>query len=160
MQTVKAAEGGVVTIGRLGENGRTTVLFDVSQYLTEYSGATVSLVARRPGDVDGYPVTDGVSESSGVVSWVVSDIDTGVVGIGSATVYITLGDVLAKSLSYKTRILYADAVGMNPPDPFADWTTAVFEAAEEATAAAASAAEDAASVHPSDADDLTYILGI
>ena len=159
MNTVKAAEGGWVTIGRRGENGRTTVLFDVSEYLTEYSGATVSLVARRPGDVEGYPVTDGVSESGGVVSWVVSDIDTGVVGAGSATVYITLGDVLAKSISYGTRVLYADSVGMEPPDPFEDWTTTIMEAAEQATAAAAEATEAAANLHPSNADDVAYILG-
>ena len=159
MNTVKAEAGGWVTIGRRGENGRTTVLFDVSEYLTEYSGATVSLVARRPGDVEGYPVTDGVSESGGIVSWVVSDIDTGVVGIGSATVYITKNDVIAKSISYGTRVLYADAVGMNPPDPFADWTTTIMEAAETASEAATAAETAAASVTPSNADDLAYILG-
>lgn len=160
MNVVKAAEGGWVTIGRRGENGRTTVLFDVSEYLTEYSGATVSLVARRPGDVEGYPVTEGVSESGGIVSWVVSDVDTGVVGIGSATVYITLGDVLAKSISYGTRVLYADAVGTEPPDRFEDWTTIIMDAAETASEAAATATAAAAAVTPSNADDVAYIIGI
>ena len=158
MREVMASVGGTCTIGRRGENGRTTVLFDISDALTEYSGATVSLVARRPGDVDGYPVSD-TSVSGGVLSWVVSDVDTGIVGIGSATVYIRDGDVLAKSIRYGTRILDADSVGEDVPDPFRDWTETIEEAAETASAAADAAEAAVASVSPSTADDLAYILG-
>ena len=88
-----------------------------------------------------------------------TDIDTGIVGAGSATVYITKNDVIAKSISYGTRILYADAVGMDPPDPFADWTTTVMQAAETSSEAAETAVAAAASVSPSTADDIAYILG-
>jgi hypothetical protein len=109
----------------------------------------------------GYPVdAEQVSESGGIVSWVVSDTDTGVVGLGSATVYITSGDVIAKTISYGTRILYADAIGPDPPDPFADWTTIIIEMAQAATEAAQAAIAAAASVTPSTDEDVAYIMGV
>lgn len=151
MITVKAAEGGWVTIGRRGENGRTTVIFDVSEYLTEYSGATVSLIARRPGDAVAYPVQDGVSESGGIVSWVVSNIDTGVVGIGSATVNLKKNDVVVKSISYGTRILYADALENIAPSPLDGWQAIIKQAA-------AVAVEAAESVTPSTDEDVAWII--
>lgn len=161
MRTVQAAEGGYVTIGRRGENGRTTVTFDLAAELTEYSGAVVSIVARRPGDNVGYPVSaDAVSVSSGVVSWVVSNIDTGVAGLGSVTVILTLGDVVAKSMMFGTRILEANSAESVPPDPLAEWYTTIIEKAEEATEAAETATTAASSITPSNSDDVNYILGV
>lgn len=42
----------VIPLGRLGENDHTKVIFDVSEWQSEYPGCHFTLLNKRPGEND------------------------------------------------------------------------------------------------------------
>lgn len=67
-----------VMIGRMFDNILPTVQINVKPLLDRFAGASVSLVAVRPGEDGGY-VTD-TSVNDGILSWVIHRGDVELVG--------------------------------------------------------------------------------
>lgn len=127
MRIIKPVDGRKICIGRQGENERTMVVFDVAAWLEEYPTATISLFHRRSGDIEAYPCAD-VSVDNGELSWIVTAADTAKSGGGVALMYITQGDVIAKSVQYKTEVLHAETVGEDIPDPLEEYAAKIMDA--------------------------------
>ena len=140
-----------IPIGRRGENEATQVVFDVSSLISTYGSGTAVLLAKRPTDTSAYPIT--VTQDGATVTWLVSDTDTAYRGAGECELFWYVGDVLAKSVVYRTSI--GKDIGEateEPPDAYESWVEQLTglaaetqqnatDAAQSATDAAASAAE-------------------
>lgn len=141
MRTIKIPVGvgnaGDIDLGRRGETGVTSVVFDVSQLIKTYGAGTAVLLARRPGDTSAYPVP--AVQSGNTVTWTVSDTDTSNDGRGTAELFWYVGAALAKSVVFSTSV-YKD-IGVpvgETPDPYETWLDTLTELAAETQEAAAS----------------------
>lgn len=125
---------GYVEIGRMGENLCRELNIDVSGWLAELPGASVSVVFRRP-DGQVYPVI--VNSSEQVITWLPNSSDLAMPGTGMLEVRLYLDDVICKSAVINTatsRALGAPVVP--PPAPAPDWVTTAGNDAKRAEAAA------------------------
>ena len=106
-----------INLGRQGENKARRVSFDIADKWRETYGAggAFGLIVQREGDAAPYPVT--LSEEGGVLFWTVSNADTHVPGEGRAELRYTMGDVIAKSQIYKTRVRTAMGESAETPPP-------------------------------------------
>ena len=151
MQIIEAGQS-VLRLGRQGENLARQVRFPAAKYRELYGDGTFALIARRETDSVPYPVSVTADESW--VYWDLSDVDTAVAGQGACELQYYVGQVLAKSQTWRTQVYpsLGDA-GEDPPDPYESWvedvTRTVALAVDEAQAAqsaaemAQAAAEDA-----------------
>lgn len=137
-----------IVIGRRGENEATQLVFDVSSLISTYGSGTAVLMAKRPTDISAYPVT--VTQDGATVTWTVTDADTAYKGRGECELFWYVGDVLAKSVVYRTTI--GKDIGTTteePPDAYESWvetlTGLAAETQQSATDAAQSASDAAAS---------------
>ena len=125
-----------INLGRQGENKARRVSFDIADKWRETYGAggAFGLIVQREGDAAPYPVT--LSEESGVLFWTVSNTDTHVPGEGRAELRYTMGDVIAKSQIYKTRVRAAMGESAETPPPaYQSWVDEVLKAGASAEAA-------------------------
>lgn len=90
---------GYVEIGRMGENLYRELNIDVSAWLAELPGASVSVVFRRP-DGQVYPVI--VNSSEQVIAWLPNSSDLAVPGTGMLEVRLYLDDAICKSAIINT----------------------------------------------------------
>ncbi len=91
-------------LGKQGENKSTKFLFDVSGWLEDYPGCTITLVHRRPHESSSYPCVL-TTEEDGRRSWVINSADLAKDGDGQAELKCTLGDVIEKDKrTWKTKI--------------------------------------------------------
>lgn len=121
MRIVQANKNKPLVIGRQGENEVTTVQFDVSGWATLYGEGTFTLTNLRPTESLGYACTVTVADE--VVSWVVKSTDVYIAGEGHVQLTYTVGDQIAKSVIYFTRVqksLNSSEVPDDPPDWAAD----------------------------------------
>ena len=117
MREINVRCGDAIPLGHAGENAALTVKFDVTGWEDAYGLGTYSLAVKRPGESIAYLVD--VTEDSGLVYWVVSNVDTGKAGTGSVQLRYTVGGTLAKSSVYMTVI--RPSVGdQETPDPYED----------------------------------------
>lgn len=137
---------GIVPLGRQGEKLANTIEIDVQAWLDAWPGADISVIVLRPGDVAAYTAKN-TSVKDGVLSWVVTDIETAYAGVGTFEIRATAGDVLKKSVvaSFEVCkcIMCADE-GSEPPEPAKPWLEQATEAAETATKSAEEAQAAAA----------------
>ncbi|WP_130869170.1 hypothetical protein [Intestinimonas massiliensis (ex Afouda et al. 2020)] len=131
MKTITASPGIVLSLGREGENAVRQVIFDITDWHSEFGAdGTVALLAQRPGETEPYPVDIVVSGSA--VTWLVSAADTAKPGIyGQAELQYRIGDVVVKSAIWRTFI--ADSLGgpsPEPPEPQQAWVDQVMDAAQ------------------------------
>ena len=134
---------GYVEIGRMGENLYRELNIDVSAWLAELPGASVSVVFRRP-DGQVYPVI--VNSSEQVITWLPNSSDLAVPGTGMLEVRLYLDDVICKSAIINTATSRAlGAPVAPPPAPAPDWVTTAGNDAKRAEAAADRA--ESAAVH-------------
>ena len=150
MKTIKASEKiTLIPIGKQGENNAVSVLFCVSGWRGQYGDSgTFTLIHRRFGDETPYPVS--ISDAAEGIRWIISDVDTAFAGYGECELKYTVGDVVKKSVTWKTKPEEALApAGDTPPDPFESWYENILEAGEEAEgyADAAQAAQVAAAAN-------------
>lgn len=131
----------IIRLGRQGENDVTAVEIDCSGWLTELPGATLSVVATRPGERTLYVPT--VTQSAGVVTWRALAQDTQNAGNGQAEVRATVNGKIKKSKIFRTQVERALDGPTGAPAALPDWVQAVTDAAADA-AAAAQAAQEAA----------------
>lgn len=135
-----------LSIGRCGENLARQVVFDVSDWETEYGPGVVELIAQRPGDENPYPVA--VKRDATQVIWDITSVETAIATHeqpGKCELRYYVGEVLAKS---KTWRLWVDAAmdtpsETTPPDPEKGWVDQVLEAGTSAKEAAERAEESA-----------------
>lgn len=147
MIIVQATGKTSISIGRQGENLARQVVFDLSDWITEYGPGVVELIYQRPGDERPYPVA-AVREGSTLV-WTVSELDTAVATTGNATGHCELrwyvGDVLAKSHTWRVWVEPAmdTPTETEPPDPEKGWVDQVLAVGAAVKAAADGAKADA-----------------
>ena len=103
---------GYVEIGRMGENLYRELNIDVSAWLAELPGASVSVVFRRP-DGQVYPVI--VNSSEQVIAWLPNSSDLAVPGTGMLEVRLYLDDVICKSAVINTATSRALGAPVAPP---------------------------------------------
>ncbi len=108
-----------VTIGRTGENKYTVVEFDVSAWLTEYAGAEIAVIYRRPDDVV-YPVRTQMSDNA-IVSWSITDTDVAVAGYGEVELRVMLGEMIGTSGRMSVKVKPSLKAGEYPESPGKDW---------------------------------------
>lgn len=127
-------------IGRQGENLARQVVFDLSDWITEYCDGTPELIYQRPGDKTPYPVA-AIREGSTLI-WTVTSLDTAVApsygSYGRCELRWYVGDVLAKSQTWRVYVEPAmdTPAEMAPPDPEQGWVDQVLAAGAEAQQAA------------------------
>ena len=132
----------VLPLGRLGENERTQIVFDVSEWLEEYPGASFSLTNKLPHSSEGYPCTL-TSEGDGKYSWTITSAELTTEGDGECQLQAVKGDVVVKGKIYKTKIGKALDGTAEVPDPWESWITELTELQGEAEDAAEDADEAA-----------------
>lgn len=136
-----------IILGRLGENERTEVAFDVSDWLEEFPGATIGLYNKRHGESKSYPVVIGQPDENGIVLWTVGAREVEMPGNGECELVATYGSKVAKSAIWVTKVYDAlDGTGPTPA-PWSSWMTEftmLKGAAETAASNAAGSAADAA----------------
>lgn len=142
MIDVIANASGTVLIGRLGENEHTRVLFDITDYLTMYPGATCELLFRPPGENLAYIVPQ-VSSDEHYLYWPVSNADLSKAGIGYCELVARLDETIVKSTLFVTKTLSALDDSGSVPSPWESWLTRFETIADEAAASAESAAQSA-----------------
>ena len=138
-----AHPGGIITLGRRGENNARQVVFDLSSWSAVYGAGTAQLIAQRAGDVSPYPVS--IEQTSDAAIWTVNSADTAVVGDGKVELLYTVDDVVVKSEIWQTSVL--DALTddtAEPPEAAAGWVEQVLAAGAQAVDAAAAAEQAAA----------------
>ncbi len=137
MIIIDAKRTAVTCIGRLGENEARVIRINVSQIMRAFPGVAFTVLHRRPGDTDAYPVPAGnVSMDGENVLWTVTSGDVAKEGIGQFEVIATVDGTTVKTLIYTSRVDHAlDGAG-DPPEPWESWVEDVTDAADRAEAAA------------------------
>lgn len=145
---VPAVAGKIIHIGRAGENLATTVTFDVSDWIREFTNAGTFTLFVQQGGGEYYP--QDLKESSAsqltnnVVEWEVTNANTATVGLGKCELVYAISQVIVKSVIYDivvTNSLDIEAAG-EIPSPIESWLNEVSHMTDE-IAHAADYAEDA-----------------
>lgn len=133
------ATAATMVIGRRGENLATRVRFPTASWVETYGDGTFQLLVQRPNEDTPYPaalVSDGDN-----ICWDVTSADTAIAGLGKCELQYYVGDVLAKSVIYQTRVMESlDAAG-DVPEPYESWVEQVLQAGADAQEAAEAAEE-------------------
>ena len=132
-----------IPLGLRGENEITQVVFDYSQWVTEFGNGVVTLLVRRSKDAYAYPVVVTTERES--ATWLVTATDTAFAGSGEAEFSYTVDGKIAKSVVFKTTVLPdIGEPSETPPDPYETWLDTLTEIGTEAQQAAqdAEAARD------------------
>lgn len=129
---VPAIAGKVIHIGRAGEKNATIVTFDVSEWIKDFGGVgTFTLYVQQGG---GFYVQSLIKDqasqlNNNTVEWLVSDFNTGTIGLGKCELQYNISGVIVKSIIYDivvTNSLDMEAQG-DPPDPIASWLNEIGE---------------------------------
>lgn len=121
-----------IILGRTGDKNSTKIKFDTTQepfatWKTLWPSGTFTVRHLRPNEYTPYPVTTTIEGN--YISWVISEVDTAIAGIGSVEVVFTAtvsstGDTVAKSSIYNSHILYGLDIG-EVPSAYTDWVTSI-----------------------------------
>ena len=142
MNIYHVRHGSILPLGKQGENLARQIQFDLSRWISNFGPGTVQLLHQRSGDEAPYPVA--VEQEGNLAVWTVTNADTAAAGTGRAELQYYVGDALAKSETWLTKVLPAlgDA-SETPPEAQQGWVdqvlqagTAAVEAAEKAESAA------------------------
>lgn len=143
---VNAKPSGILSLGRTGENQARSIRFDISHWVMDFGPGVVELVHQRSGDPYPYPVV--VSQDGNEVTWNITATDTAMVGLGRCELRYYVGETLAKSETWMTKVFPAlGPAAETPPDPYQSWVDQVLQAGA-AAAEAAEKAENAAVRQP------------
>ena len=132
----------IIPVGRQGENEAQRIIWPdiVTNWSKLYGDGVFSFVVKRNGDDTPYPAV--VTTEDGSLVWVPTNADTANVGFGSCELVYTVGDVIAKSQTWRTEV-YPSLTGegeTEPPEPYQSWVDEVIKAGAAAEAAASAAA--------------------
>lgn len=154
--TVTTDSGAILPLGRQGEHGVRQVRFDLSYLIETFGEGTAILVHQRSQDLAPYIVS--AVQDGDRLEWTVTDADTAYKGFGKAEIRWTVGDDLAKTVTYKTSVQRSLTEQTEIPDPLESWYEQMLEqignsqeyaqqaaqSAETAQQAASGAAEETA----------------
>lgn len=153
MIDIPVLSGEVVNLGRVGENQARRVIFDVTDWITEYTSATIALLNQPPGATDAYPVPS-ITVDGNSVYWIIESADVPVYGCGKCELIATLNDVIVKSEIYGTVTQRAlDDTG-EAPEPWESWQQVFSAMVQEANEAVAEAQRILDEI-----DELVYVDG-
>lgn len=146
--TVSESSSSLIDIGRQGETLARQVVFDLPCLVETYGDGTAALLHQR--SQDGLPYQVDAVQDGTTLTWTVTDTDTAFVGYGKAEIRWTVGDALAKTVIYKTRVAESITGDVTVPDKYQSWYDAMVEtvgqeAEQKAEAVARDAAVDAVS---------------
>lgn len=132
-----ATEKADINIGKVAENYAERVAFNVKELFYDElgTGGTVTLVHRRPKDTDAYPCS--VTVQGDFCYWVVSSADLTKDGYGKAELIYTIGDQVAKSITFQTCIHKSLTQTEDVPEPWQSWYDDVIQAGADAQEAKA-----------------------
>lgn len=145
MRIINATVGQTIPLGRMGENERTTIVFDVSDILEEYPDATISLYNRRPHETGAYPIELDDPEE-GNVAWKITSTELGLEGVGQCELIAIDDETIVKGIVWNTIVYKALDDTEEPPEPwesYLDEFRGLKSDAEEAAEDAEDSAEDA-----------------
>lgn len=126
-------------LGRYNENGARDIAIDVGKWFADLgTEGTVVLVNWRPGEDDS-PYNPNITMDGSKVVWSPNNIDLAISGRGFAELRYYVGNVLAKSKTFRTVIDRTPSEGANPPSASEDWVERMEQAAVDAVEASASA---------------------
>lgn len=92
-----------ITLGQKGENIATTIEIDVSEWQMKWPEASIFVIATRPDEIK--PYVCNTSIEGNVLSWLVDEFDTSVIGVGHAEVRaVGMDGMIKKSRILKTTI--------------------------------------------------------
>lgn len=154
--TVTTDSGAILPLGRQGEHGVRQVRFDLSYLIETFGEGTAILVHQRSQDLVPYIVS--AVQDGDRLEWTVTDADTAYKGLGKAEIRWTVGDDLAKTVTYKTSVQRSLTEQTEIPEPLESWYEQMLEqignsqeyaqqaaqSAETAQQAASGAAEETA----------------
>lgn len=127
MRTIVVRDNMHIPLGKQGENNAVRVVWPgiANKCRTLYGDGIFSLVAKRPGETEPYPVAVELDGSD--LIWIVSEADTAKHGYGSTEVAYLVGGTVAKSQTWATIIYRSiSAVGAEPgTDPALAWFLAI-----------------------------------
>ena len=148
MQSIYAHPCVHLALGRKGENVARQVVFDLRAWRAAYGDGAVSLCAKRAGDAEPYPC--GVTQDEDTAVWVLRAADVDKPGWGNVQLSYYVGDMLAKSQTWRTLVAPSLCACGDPGEVQQGWLD---QAGKDAAAAqqgakdaqeAQKAAEDAA----------------
>ena len=141
MNVIEAKRGQTLTLGRMGENKRTQIVFDISDWLEEYPNGTIGLNNRIPDSGESYPIAYLETED-GKAIWTVTSSELTRHGYGKCQLTLSEDEVVAKDAWWDTLILESLDGGGTSPEPWEDWKD-YFIGLKDDAEDAAEAAEDA-----------------
>ena len=142
MNVYRVKTGSILPLGKQGENLVRQIQFDLSRWISTFGPGTVQLLHQRSGDETPYPVA--VEQEGDCAVWTVTNADTAAAGTGRAELQYYVGDALAKSETWMTKVLPAiGPASETPPEAQQGWVDQVLQAGTVATEAADRAEEAA-----------------
>lgn len=144
MEKIQANECTELPLGRQGENFARQIIFDISDWISEYGAGTVELIVQRPGESSPYPAI--IEQDESTVLWTLTSSDTWRAGTsGHCELRCRVNDILVKSKVFCTSVepAISGSVMESPPPSAKTWVERVYEVGEDALNAASSARADA-----------------
>lgn len=160
MEVYRVKTGSILPLGKQGENLARKIQFDLSRWISNFGPGTVQLLHQRSGDEAPYPVA--VEQEGNLAVWTVTSADTAAAGTGRAELQYYVGDALAKSETWMTKVLPAlgDA-SETPPEAQQGWVDQVLAQVARITGMTAQAVElPAGSAPTADYADGVLTIGI
>lgn len=160
MEVYRVKTGSILPLGKQGENLAKQIQFDLSRWISNFGPGTVQLLHQRSGDEAPYPVA--VEQEGDRAVWTVTSADTAAAGTGRAELQYYVGDALAKSETWMTKVLAAlGPAGETPPEAQQGWVDQVLAQVARITGMTAQAVElPAGSAPTADYADGVLTIGI
>lgn len=135
MEIYSVKTASILPLGKQGENLARKIQFDISRWISTFGPGTVQLLHQRSGDEAPYPVA--VEREGNFAVWTVTNADTAAPGTGHTELQYYVGDTLAKSETWMTKVLpsLGDA-SETPPEAQQGWVDQVLQAGAAAVEAA------------------------
>jgi hypothetical protein len=129
-----------IPLGRQGENLARVIYFDLSEMIEEYGEGTATLMNKRVGDSVAYKCT--TTQSGDLLTWMPTNTDTAYSGTGKCELRWVVGNVLAKSVTYKTTITPSITAETDIPASYQTWYESLLAEISEYTIASADIAKN------------------
>lgn len=160
MEIYSVKTASILPLGKQGENLAKQIQFDISRWIGSFGPGTVQLLHQRSGDETPYPVA--VEREGNLAVWTVTSADTAAAGTGRAELQYYVGDALAKSETWMTKVLPAlGPASETPPEAQQGWVDQVLAQVARITGMTAQAVElPAGSAPTADYADGVLTIGI
>lgn len=122
---------GAVQLGKQGENLARQIQIYLTPFINTYGNGTAVLLHQRNGDNSPFPVV--AVETEDMLLWNVTATDTAKVGAGLLELQWIVGETLAKSVTWSTRVMPAlEASGEEPEHAGESWVQQIIKAVQDA----------------------------